>query len=57
MVYSAVMRNTTVIEENVAETDEFVEAKMLAQPLMEEAESVIEGIKNNKSPSSYTHTE
>jgi hypothetical protein len=48
MAYSTVMRNTTVIEENVAETDKFVEAKMLAQSLMEEAESLIEGIRNNK---------
>jgi hypothetical protein len=57
MAYSTVMRNTTAIEENVAETDKFVEAKMLAQSLMEEAESLIEGIRNNKSPSSYTHRE
>jgi hypothetical protein len=48
MAYSTVMRNTTVIELNIAETDEFVEAEMLAQPSMEEAESRIEEIRKNK---------
>ena len=41
VAYSAVMRNTTVIEENTPETDEFIEAEKLAQPSKEEAESGI----------------
>jgi len=41
------MRNTTVIEENITNTDEFVEAEKLAQPSMEEAESGIKEIRNH----------
>jgi hypothetical protein len=52
VAYSKLMRNTTVIEENIAETDEFVEAEKLAQPSMEEAESGIEEIRNHQV---YTH--
>jgi hypothetical protein len=52
VAYSKVMRNTTVTEENIAETDEFVEAEKLAQPSMEEAESGIKGIQNHPL---YTH--
>jgi hypothetical protein len=35
------MRNTAVIEENIAQPDEFVEAEKLAQPSKEKAESGI----------------
>lgn len=48
------MRNTTVIEENIAETDEFVEVEKLAQPSMEEAKSGIKEIRNHPV---YIHTQ
>lgn len=41
-----------VIEENIAETDEYVEAEKSAQPSMEEAELGIEEIRNHPV---YTH--
>ena len=41
MAYSTAMRNTTVIEENISETDEFVEAEMITQPSMEDTQSGI----------------
>ena len=47
VAYSTVMGNTTVIEENIAETDKFVEAEKLAQLSMEEAESGIEERRNH----------